>query len=114
MTTALHVLPPKLTTDVPLTPNQIAERLTGRDYLSYSAISTYQRCPLRYFFVYVAGLISHNVFKITSGGMITEIIDATGDGAGNALQMPKSVSVDSSGNVYVGEPARRGKRARGE
>jgi len=27
-----------------------------RDYLSYSAVSTYQRCPLQYFFRYVAGL----------------------------------------------------------
>ncbi|MBL9080582.1 MAG: PD-(D/E)XK nuclease family protein [Planctomycetales bacterium] len=27
-----------------------------RDYLSYSAITTYQNCPLRYYFRYVAGL----------------------------------------------------------
>jgi RecB family exonuclease len=27
-----------------------------RDYISYSAISTYQRCPLRYYFAYVARL----------------------------------------------------------
>ncbi len=27
-----------------------------RDYLSYSAITTYQGCPLRYYFKYVAGL----------------------------------------------------------
>lgn len=27
-----------------------------RDYLSYSAITTYQGCPLRYFFKYIAGL----------------------------------------------------------
>lgn len=27
-----------------------------RDYLSYSAITTYQSCPLRYYFRYVAGL----------------------------------------------------------
>ncbi len=37
-------------------PNDVALRLTGRDYISYSAISTYQRCPLRYFFRYIAGL----------------------------------------------------------
>ena len=29
---------------------------TGRDYLSYSAISAYQRCPLAFFFRYVADL----------------------------------------------------------
>ena len=39
----------------PLRPNEQARQLTGRDYLSYSAISTYQKCPLRYYFIYVAG-----------------------------------------------------------
>lgn len=29
---------------------------TARDYISYSAIKTYQQCPLRYFFRYVAGI----------------------------------------------------------
>jgi len=33
-----------------------AEALTGRDYLSWSAISTYIRCPLRYRFRYLDGL----------------------------------------------------------
>lgn len=28
----------------------------ARDYVSYSALSTYQQCPLRYYFRYVAGL----------------------------------------------------------
>jgi len=36
--------------------NAIALDITGRDYVSYSAISTYQRCPLRYYFSYIAGL----------------------------------------------------------
>ena len=35
-------------------PTEIAVELTGRDYISYSAISTYQKCPLRYYFSYVA------------------------------------------------------------
>ncbi len=34
--------------------------------------------------VYVAADGSHNVFKVTPGGVITEIIDAAGDGAGNS------------------------------
>src|SRR5262245_58726056 len=29
---------------------------TVRDYISYSAIKTYQQCPLRYFFRYIAGI----------------------------------------------------------
>ncbi|REJ74266.1 MAG: PD-(D/E)XK nuclease family protein [Planctomycetota bacterium] len=37
-------------------PNQAAERLIGRDYISWSAISTYQSCPLRFYFRYVQGL----------------------------------------------------------
>lgn len=34
---------------------------TVRNYLSYSAITTYQSCPLRYFFRYVAGLPERTV-----------------------------------------------------
>ncbi|MDB5340524.1 MAG: hypothetical protein JWN70_6143 [Planctomycetaceae bacterium] len=37
-------------------PNAIAKRLTGRDYVSYSAISTYCQCPLKYAFKYIEGL----------------------------------------------------------
>jgi CRISPR/Cas system-associated exonuclease Cas4 (RecB family) len=34
----------------------MAEVLGGRDYLSYSAISTFQQCPLKFFYRYVLGL----------------------------------------------------------
>jgi putative RecB family exonuclease len=37
-------------------PGDVATYLTGRDYLSYSAVSTFQACPLRYFFKYRQGL----------------------------------------------------------
>jgi putative RecB family exonuclease len=37
-------------------PTQVAQSLTGRNYLSWSAISTYLRCPLRYRFRYLDGL----------------------------------------------------------
>lgn len=37
-------------------PGDMAVTLTGRDYLSYSAVSTYQTCSLRYYFRYVLGL----------------------------------------------------------
>ncbi len=33
---------------------------------------------------------------------ITELIDATGDGAGNPLSLPAGIAVDGSGAVYVG------------
>jgi ATP-dependent helicase/DNAse subunit B len=40
----LHSVPPMQARDRP------------RDYLSYSAISTYASCPLRYYFRYIANL----------------------------------------------------------
>jgi putative RecB family exonuclease len=36
--------------------NETARNLTGRDYISWSAISTFRTCPLRYKFRYVDGL----------------------------------------------------------
>jgi CRISPR/Cas system-associated exonuclease Cas4 (RecB family) len=42
-------------------PNQKAESLTGRNYISYSALSLYQQCPLRYYFRYVVGLPERSV-----------------------------------------------------
>jgi DNA-binding beta-propeller fold protein YncE len=51
--------------------------------------------------VYVAGANSDNAFKVMPGGLITEIIDATGDGAGNPLDLPAAIALDVSGNVYV-------------
>jgi hypothetical protein len=58
--------------------------------------------------VYVAGeefvnngVNSHNVFKITPAGTITQIIDTTGDGAGHPLVEIRSIAVDGNGNVYV-------------
>lgn len=61
--------------------------------------------------VYVASSGSSSVHRIatpdgcsTSGTPcdITQIIDATGDGAGNALAAAKGIAVDGDGNVYVG------------
>ncbi len=37
----------------PRPPTEVALTLTGRDYLSWSAVSTYLKCPLRYRFRYV-------------------------------------------------------------
>lgn len=51
--------------------------------------------------VYVAGRGSNNVFQITSGGVVTELANSTGDGAGNALGQPAATAVDGSGNVYA-------------
>jgi len=37
-------------------PNDVAVEITGRNYISYSALSSYQRCPLKYCFRYVQSL----------------------------------------------------------
>lgn len=49
---------------------------------------------------YVIGYSSQNVLKVTPGGSITQIIDATGDGT-HPLFSPEGVIADASGNVYV-------------
>jgi hypothetical protein len=58
-------------------PNDIARQPTGRDYVSYSAISTYQKCSLRYFFQYVADLAPKTVSaSLLFGGAIHAAIEA--------------------------------------
>ena len=42
-------------------PNQVAQRLTGRAYLSYSAINTFRACPLQFKFRYLDGLPEESV-----------------------------------------------------
>jgi sugar lactone lactonase YvrE len=49
---------------------------------------------------YVAGVDSHNVFRISPEGAISRIIDASGDGV-HALASPGAVAADALGNVYV-------------
>jgi len=41
--------------------NEIARRLTGRDYVSWSALSTFRTCPLKYRFRYIDGLPEESV-----------------------------------------------------
>jgi putative RecB family exonuclease len=41
--------------------NEVAKELTGRDYISWSAISTFRTCPLKYKFRYVDGLPEESV-----------------------------------------------------
>lgn len=50
---------------------------------------------------YVSGIFSDNVFRIGPGGNIEQIIDASGDGQGNALSRPRSLAVDSQDILYV-------------
>lgn len=50
---------------------------------------------------YVSGATSNNVFKISRDGTIKQLISETGDGAGNTLEFPSDMVVDSRGNVFV-------------
>ena len=43
--------------------------IADRDYLSFSAIRTYQTCPLKYFFKYIAGLPEESIRKIMGGNL---------------------------------------------
>jgi putative RecB family exonuclease len=53
---------PVLTPEKPANPtNEVARKLTGRDYLSWSAISTFRQCPLKYRFRYIDGLPEESV-----------------------------------------------------
>ena len=58
------------------TPNARAEALTGRNYISYSALSAYQSCPLRYYFRYVLGLPEDTVSAaLVFGGAIHRAVE---------------------------------------
>lgn len=50
-----------ITTAAPVPRSQPPPSPAIRDYLSWSAISTYRSCPLRYFFRYIAGLPDETV-----------------------------------------------------
>jgi len=41
--------------------NEVARRITGRDYISWSALSTFRTCPLKYKFRYIDGLPEESV-----------------------------------------------------
>ena len=49
--------------------NEVAKNLTGRDYVSWSAISTFRTCPLKYKFRYIDGLPEESV----SSALIDEL-----------------------------------------
>lgn len=53
----LPAIPPASTNPA----NETAHELTGRDYISWSALSTFRTCPLKYKFRYVDGLPEESV-----------------------------------------------------
>ena len=62
------------TTDLPQTPVSVVG--PERDYISYSAITTYQQCPLRYRFKYIDGLSESVVSSsLVFGGAIHSALE---------------------------------------
>lgn len=51
---------------------------------------------------YVTGFASDNVLKVTPGGAISQILDATGDGQGHGCDAPGSLALGPNDTVYVG------------
>lgn len=65
-----------MSVDTLLHPNDRAEQLTGRSYVSHSAIALYQQCPLRYFFKYVDGLPEETVSaSLVFGGAVHSFVE---------------------------------------
>jgi RecB family exonuclease len=57
-------------------PGELALALTGRDYVSHSALATYRQCPLRYYFKYVARLPETTVAaSLVFGGAIHAAVE---------------------------------------
>ena len=56
-TELLPVMEPRSTNPA----NEIAKKVSGRDYISWSAISTFRTCPLKYKFRYIDGLPEESV-----------------------------------------------------
>ena len=52
--------------------------------------------------VFVAGIFSHNAFRIAPIGAIMEIITEEGDGLGNELGLGQGLALGSGDVVYVG------------
>jgi len=52
-----HIITPASTNPA----NEVAKKLTGRDYVSWSSLSTFRTCPLKYKFRYIDGLPEESV-----------------------------------------------------
>ena len=53
-----------------------AEELTGRNYISWSSVSTFQACPLKWYFRYALGLSEKTVSSsLVFGGAIHQSIE---------------------------------------
>ncbi len=57
-------------------PADNAARPPTRDYISFSAIRTYQQCPLRYFYRYIAGIPENTISAaFVFGGAVHRAIE---------------------------------------
>lgn len=51
--------------------------------------------------LYVAGIESDDVYRVTPAGVVTQVVNRGGDGMGGDLDEPTAVVVDDAGNLYV-------------
>lgn len=81
--------------------NAIAKRLTGRSYISWSQVSTYQQCPARFKMQYVDGLApAFTPSSLAFGGGVHAGIASHFD---DLLAGGDGLSVDHMMNVYRSE-----------
>jgi len=88
----------------PLASSQSIARVIGPegDGLGNPLESPTAGCVDQFGSYYVVGYDSNNVFKVTDGGVVTEIIDFfAGGGSWEHLLDPQDVAVHASGNVYT-------------
>lgn len=51
--------------------------------------------------VYAGGRTSDNVFHVSPTGVVTELLDPSGNGSGHPCDFPMRMALDPKGNLYV-------------
>ena len=90
-------------------PNETSMQLTGRDYISWSAISTYQRCPLKYSFRYVKNIPERFVSSaLVFGSAIHQALQFHLKNCWQATRLPISIRfsafISLSGEIVIRMP----------
>lgn len=73
--------------------NEVAKKLTGRDYVSWSAIATFRTCPLKYKFRYIDGLPEESVSAAHCGHLSSCSLPASAAWRANSAPRAMSVAV---------------------
>ena len=115
MNTALaSPVSPQLTSK--LSPNEQAQKLIGRDYISFSAMSTFQQCPLKFYFKYIEKLPEHTVSaSLVFGGAMHAAVEhhfrSLLEGVRHRMWPRCWMCIDRRGRVVAWPPSNSGKAA---